>query len=166
METSYKIYSLAKEWWTPIASVSDTITINKMPSQSLQSLMVRICGAILDMETFFNKLSGQYQKKMITGENTDDIIEFSFLGDLRWRRGSVYFGAQYSHKTKNVRILVIGTDKIHHSAVSFGTNPIDYPIDEIYTKVKDELSKIDYNMINVSPEVENALIANNYIIGI
>lgn len=165
---SYKIYILnySARRWTPICSVSDTATIIKMPTESLQNLMDKICNNIIYLETLYY-MPEDYKRRIIAGEYKNDILEFTFLGDFRWRHGTVYYGVQYSRKTKNVRILLFGTDNVHHSGA--GTNPINQPIDEIYDSLTEELIKFDSNTIDqldVSPEVKIAFRTGKYTIGI
>jgi hypothetical protein len=47
------------------------------------------------------------------------------VGSLRYRRGTVYYGVQYSKITGKTRILAYGTNKIHHHGQGFGTNPLE-----------------------------------------
>lgn len=160
MKGHYNIYSLnySAKTWVPICSVKDTITVLNMPTQSLQDLTNRICTDISYLETI-HSLPNEYKRKIIV-----DDLEFTFLGDLRWRHGTVYYGVQYSRNTQNVRILLFGTDNIHHSGQ--GTNPITKSIGSIHNELIEDLVKLNIDQLYISPEVKNAFITDQYIIGI
>lgn len=161
----YKIYTLnySDNQWISVCSVSNTMHIIKMSTKSLQDLMNIVCSNIIYLETSFT-LPKHYKQKIVVGESNNDVLEFTFLGDLRWRHGTIYYGVQYSKNTQKVRILLLGTDNIRHSGM--GTNPIVQPIESIYKLLIEELRKLDFDNLNISTEVVNALKTDNYTIGI
>lgn len=160
MKNHYNIYSLnySAKTWVPICSVKDTITISNMQNQTLQNLTNRICKDILYLEPI-HFIPNEYKRMIII-----DDLEFTFLGDLRWRHGTVYYGVQYSRNTENVCILIFGTDNIHHCGQ--GTNPITKPVDSIYNELIKDLVKLNIDQLDISLKTKNALITNKYIIGI
>lgn len=163
---SFKIYTLdySRARWNQICIANYFITLEKMPTPSLQALNLKICGSIIDWESTENSPNQEDKKRIVVGNS--DKLEFLPLGDLRWRRGTIYYGVQYSYKTKKLRITIYGTDKVHHGAVSFGTNPIDLPISEIYDKIQKELSQLDFDKLDISSEIKELLKSGNYTIGI
>lgn len=145
------ILDVANQKWLEMGTVSmNGITIHSMVTPSLYELHQKLCEQIHMYET--SQLYA-WKKDYISGDRLvsnidDDLIIFVFIGCIRYRKGTVYYGIQYSRSTNKTRILAYGTNRIHHSGVSFGTNPlvlIDIVIKDLKECVDNILSNINKN---------------------
>lgn len=170
--TKYSIYTLnlANRAWAKIGSgltENNTISIEPQITDSLLELVKQLVIKVNQFEKNY-ELTENDKKKFVVGSKSDesDVIDFTFIDKIAWRSGSIYVGIQYSHKTQKVRIIMLGTNKIHHQGVCFNTNPINLPTSEIVNK----LNEINWSQVIEKEEINDyakkKLMCGDYNVGI
>jgi hypothetical protein len=157
---SYNIYflDLVNNAWIESCAIGNNIVIHKSTDNSMRSLLVKICGSIIDWESSKIDLNRDNMGKVIAGN-----MEFIPLGQIQYRLGSIYYGVQYSHKTKVLEVIIYGTDQ--YSTKSSNIHPINQPISEIKRYIKDELGLICSSCtdnLDASPEIKTLLKTKSY----
>lgn len=170
-QPAYNIYTLnnTQNVWQPVATISDTATILLSPGTSIGRLMIKVVANIVELEV--SGLMLDDNRKLLSvgrkGNKYDERIEFTFIGELRFRHGTIYYGLQHAEGSGRTRLLIFGTNQIHHGGA--GTNPMtDKPVDETIKEVLEDLVKNYTKGINVetNQSVQNALNTGTYIVGI
>jgi hypothetical protein len=150
--------------WFKIANVNDNIKLNIDSDTQVGKLMHKVCSSIVTMEN--NKFSDNKIISVGCKDNIqDEYILFGFVNDLRYRRGTIYYGFQYAQGTQKIRLLIFATDKIHHSAQCFGTNPLTLEISSIINDIKNEIND-NVDGTGFTNDIFQNVKNSQYIIGI
>jgi len=124
MMSSYNIFLFEnKKDWSQIGSVEGD-SIKNLTSSNLPKVVSVINQAIMEE---IKEVQGKYAEAKSSNlskkiGSRDDLMEYLFLDTMRYRRCTVYIVVQFSHRTKQVRIMAYGTDEILHTAECFGTS--------------------------------------------
>jgi len=168
---NYNIYtfSFTEKRWLQTCSVEENQVSWLKPqiSVSLQRLVEKTCTMIIGYENLGETSDISNDRIKVENNLHKDKMDFTFVKKFLYRRGSIYFGVQYSYQTNQTRIICLGTDKIHHSGMSFSTNPIETVTME---EIKNDILSLDLEDIiknyDICPESKQNLNTGNYIIGI
>ncbi|CAH6419659.1 Hypothetical protein HVR_LOCUS733 [uncultured virus] len=148
--------------WRTVANISNNkINIEFPSTESVKLLSEKICERICMYENQGYFTDFKSNPAIIVGE-PHDILYFTFIDSIKYRRGTVYWGIQYSINTKQTRILAYGTNRIHHSG--FGTNPLD-DTDSI-TKNIERINMKDLSAYDIPNEAIIAIRKDIHYIGI
>jgi hypothetical protein len=153
------IYRNNNTWFELSTIASNNSQINHTNIESIDIFNEKIVNQIVKYEivSMNNKLDLPMQ--INTSSINGYIIDFH-----KYRRGTIYVVLQYSYETKQVRILLYGTNKIHHSATSFGTNPILHlNKNQIYKLVTNSINKIIDNNGKFDNEIITIINSGKYI---
>lgn len=149
---SYTIYvsDVKNKKWLPVTTVPKSENIFTTFITDLGILTKRISATIECLED--DKLTlGIYSIKVKN-------LEFVLLDSLKYRRGSVYYGIQYS------------ADKIHHDGGGVSTNPIDQDINVTMDLIKEDLikyfSKNNSSLFSINSGITHRILIGDYIVGI
>jgi hypothetical protein len=143
-QNDIKIYSKQNKWITPIATTN-----------AVEELNQAIINDIVD---------GQYENISKIVGPVNDKMEYAFFDVMIYRYCLVFIVFQYSHNTKNMRIMAFGVNVKLHS--SWGANLdcvqekniIDFIEENISTKVIKELK------VSMALDALNKIVENNYLL--
>jgi hypothetical protein len=163
------ILNVTNNIWQEIATLNDNIVINMSYKNQVSNLIVKICASINEMER--SKLMFDDNKRRIfvgvKGNKYNERIEFTFIGDMRYRNGTIYYGLQHVEQTNKTRFLIFGTNESHHGGA--GTNPILHKSIEtiINESLKGLIEKFTQEEnIDINDNIKMALNTGTYIVGI
>ena len=157
----YSIYTLKKNIWHDYATVNGDVInfLTTFISNELREVMTKVVQNIVRME------AGSYDNFIVSAGTNNEHILFGLVGVFRYRRGSAYYGIQYAEYTKQIRLLVFPTDKMHHSGGCFGTSPITLDIPTLLNDIKNEMRE-KIILCNFDTEILERIMKNDYIVGI
>lgn len=156
------VFTKTKNQWVEIGTLNESSITYKYQTQN--STIREINLKILELIKFI-PLGHEGTLQCNCGP-TNDLMTLVFLPCLVYRRSVIYPIIQYSHSTKNVRLLAYGINIVLHDADCFGTsldNVINCIDRDIFDSLATELKKRSF----ILPEdAINKLKTSNYLMHI